>query len=449
MKAQVKERFTFARALRRGTLESSVQEALAKEERSGGWALLYIRLLACFAFTLGGATASPNTRDIAVNLVFAAAYGSVLVVQWSLLRKNLQRALYRFSFFMVFADHALFASQIILYYSLSGTGNFNHAMKSPYIVLLLVPTLMTLVQFRHTLVFFSVGVLLTTLLGFFGFALLSGVPQTTSWVEYVLGNAIMLPAWLGLWLLLTLCVGALVAYTLFRSIRMVAQIGQSEGQKKELARYFSPALVDEIVTGGEALENLKKGARVNVAVLFADIRSFTALSEKLAPDSVAKMLSELRELQIQAVFDNKGMVDKFIGDAIMAVFGAPHSAGSFRTDVQNAVLCGIQMRKSLKNFNAARSAAGEEEIRIGIGIHAGEAFVGNVGGEGQLEYTTIGDVVNTASRIEHLCKKVQADFLVSEAVARSADGAFTHERIGVVKIRGKEKPMAIHRVLYD
>lgn len=448
MKEQVKARFTFLRAMRRGTLDANVQEALTREEKSGGWALLYFRLFACVAFTLGGMTASPSPRDIVVNLIFAAAYGSVVVVQWSLLKTNLQRAFYRFNFFMVFADHALFASQIVLYYSLTGTGNFNHAMKSPYVVLLLVPTLMTLLQFRHTLTFFSVGVLLVTLLGFLGFALLSGVPQTNNWVEYVLGNAIMLPAWLGLWFLLALSIGVLVSYTLFRSIRMVAQIGHSEGQKKEFARYFSPALVEEIISGGEALENLKRGARRNVAVLFADIRSFTALSEKLSPDALLQMLARLRELQMQAVFEHQGMVDKFIGDAIMAVFGAPHSAGSFRIDVQNAVLAGIQMHRALRLFNNERKERGEEEIRIGIGIHAGEAFVGNVGGEGQLEYTTIGDVVNTASRIEHLCKKAQADFLVSEAVARAAEGRFEHERLGVVKIRGKEKPMAIYKVLH-
>ncbi|MBS0618027.1 MAG: adenylate/guanylate cyclase domain-containing protein, partial [Spirochaetes bacterium] len=317
-----------------------------------------------------------------------------------------------------------------------------------YIVLLLIPTLTTLVQFRYTLVFFSLAIFVLTILGMYGFAILSGVPRAQNWHQYILGEAIILPAWLGLWLLVGLGAGALVAYAIFRSIRMVAQIGRSEGQKKQLARYFSPTVVDEIVTGDVAVESLAAGHRHKIAVLFADIRSFTALSEHLAPDEVAAMLTELRQLQMKAVFDNAGMVDKFVGDAVMAVFGAPRSVGSYAADVTNAVRCGLAMHAALKIFNTARSANGQNEIRIGVGIHAGEAFVGNLGGEGQLEYTVIGDVVNTASRIEHLCKKAQADFLISEAVATEIDGGIEHQKIGIVKIRGREQPMGIHKVIH-
>lgn len=436
------------REVRTGNLEPQVREVLAREEENGARALLFVRLLVFVFFIIGGTTASPDVKDIVSNLVFAAAYGTVIFMQWYLLRCGMHRALHRFNFFLILADHALFAGLLIFYYTFYSQGNFNHAMKSPYMILLLLPTITTLVQFRHTLLFFSFTVVVGVILAFFGFAKLSGAPQTTNWLQYILGDAIIYPAWLGVWLLLPTMIAAIVGYAIFRSIRMVSEIGKIESQKMQLARYFSPDVVEEISAGGDGENAFKKGERRAVAVLFADIRSFTTLSENMPPDLVADMLSELRQLQIRAVFENHGMVDKFIGDAIMAVFGAPRSAGNFAADVNNAVRCGLKMHESLGEFNSRRGQQGKAAIRLGIGIHAGEVFAGNLGGEGQLEYTVIGDVVNTASRIEHLCKKAQADFLVSETVAHELTDSVLHQRIGRVIIRGRAQPMGIHKVIH-
>lgn len=448
MPDKIRSRVSFMHQMRTGNLEPAVQEALSREEENGARALLYFRSVVFAFFLIGGLTSSPDVKDAITNLFFSAAYAAVLGMQWYLLHRKMHRALHRFSYFLVLADHALFSSMLIFYYAFYGVGNFNHAMKSPYVVLLLIPTLTTLVQFRHTLLFFSLATVITIILSFFGFALLSGVPRTSSWQQYILGDALIPSAWLILWLSLPIILAAMVGYAIFRSIRMAGQIGQIEGQKKQLSRYFSPAVVEEISTGQSSGYTFKKGERRAVAVLFADIRSFTTLSENMPPDRVAAMLSELRALQMKAVFDHGGMVDKFIGDAIMAVFGAPKSAGNFHTDVVNAVQCGLAMHASLAAFNAAREARGEAPIKIGVGIHAGEAFAGNLGSEEQLEYTVIGDVVNTASRIEHLCKKAQADFLVSEVVAAELDNSFSSEKIGRVHIRGREQPMGIHKILH-
>ena len=448
MQPKIQKRISFLHSMRTGQLDPAIQEVLTREEENGARALLYFRTVFFVFFVVGGTTSASALKDIISNLFFAAAYGAVVIAQWFLIKTKQHRALHRFNYFLVLADHALFAGLIVFYYIHYSANNFNHAMKSPYIVLLLIPTLTTLIQFRHTLLFFSVIVSLTIFLGFFGFAKLSNVPETTNWIQYSLGDAIILPAWLTLWVLMPLILATLVGYAIFRSIRMVSEIGRSEGQKKQLARYFSPAVVEEISATQGSLEGFEKGERRPVAVLFADIRSFTTLSENMAPDRVAAMLSELRQLQMKAVFNNNGMVDKFIGDAIMAVFGAPRSSGSFGGDVANAVRAGLEMHASLAIFNSARLALGEAEIRIGVGIHAGEAFAGNLGGEGQLEYTVIGDVVNTASRIEHLCKKAKADFLISETVATEIAESFKHEKIGLVRIRGREKPMGIHRVIH-
>ena len=423
---------------------SAVAEAFSREEVRGARALLYCRIGVVLLLIIGGLSAPSRWQDKLANMVFAGAYAAVVGVQFYLHRCNNLRALHRFSYFSLLADHAVFTFQILFYYQNEGMGNFNFAMKSPYVVLLLMPTLTTLLQFRFSLLIFSLATSLAIVFGFFGFALLSRVPQSPSWNQYFLGETIILPAWLGLWLLLPLFVATLIAYSILRARRMVVEIGKAEGQKRQLARYFSPAVAEEIAAASG--ENLMRGERRNVAVLFADIRSFTSLSENLPPDEIAAMLSELRQLQISAVFRFAGTVDKFIGDALMAVFGAPRSAGGLPQDIGNAVACALQMLSDLETFNARRVAGGKESIRIGIGIHAGEVFAGNLGGEGQLEYTVIGDVVNTASRIEHLCKKAQADFLVSETVARELPAHVAAERLGVVRIRGREQPMGIYRI---
>lgn len=422
----------------------AVAEVFNREEVRGARALLYCRLGVVLLLVIGGVSAPSRWQDKLSNMVFAAAYAAVVGVQLYLHRCNNLRALHRFSYFSLLADHAVFTFQILFYYQNEGMGNFNFALKSPYVVLLLMPTLTTLLQFRFSLLVFSLGTSLAILLGFFGFALLSRVPQSPSWNQYFLGETIILPAWLGLWLLLPLFTAGLIAYSILRSRRMVAEIGQKENQKRQLARYFSPAVAEEIAAAGDG--KAMRGERRQVAVLFADIRSFTSLSEHLPPDEIAAMLSELRQLQTSAVFRFGGTVDKFIGDALMAVFGAPKSSGNFVQDIHNSVSCALAILGDLEEFNARRTAAGKESIRIGIGIHAGEVFAGNLGSEDQLEYTVIGDVVNTASRIEHLCKKAQAEFLVSEIVARELPEHVITERLGVVKIRGREQPMGIYRV---
>ncbi|MFZ5627830.1 MAG: adenylate/guanylate cyclase domain-containing protein [Spirochaetota bacterium] len=429
---------------RAGSTSPAVAEVFAREEVRGSRALLYFRFGVVLLLIVGGLSAPARWQDKLANMFFAAAYAAVVAVQMYLHRCNNSRALHRFSYFSLLADHAVFTFQILFYYQNEGMGNFNFAMKSPYVVLLLMPTLTTLLQFRFSLLVFSLATSITILLGFFGFALLSRVPQSSSWHQYFLGETIILPAWLGLWMLLPTFTAALIAYSIRRSRRMVAEIGQTENQKRQLARYFSPAVVEEIAAAGD--QQSMRGERRQVAVLFADIRSFTSLSEHLPPDEIAAMLSELRQLQISAVFRFGGTVDKFIGDALMAVFGAPKSSGSFAQDIYNSVACALAILNDLEAFNARRSAAGKESIRIGIGIHAGEVFAGNLGSEDQLEYTVIGDVVNTASRIEHLCKKAQAEFLVSETVARELPANVVTERLGVVKIRGREQPMGIYRV---
>jgi adenylate cyclase len=423
---------------------AAADAVFAREELRGTRALLGIRIGIAGLLIVSGLSATQRASYMLTNLIFAFAYILVVALEFYLHRRANLPALRRYAFFSVTADHAIFAFWIIHHYYTDGNGNFNYALKSPYMVLLLLPMLTTLLQYRLALLLVSFATYVLILLAFLGFGLLSQVPQSDSWQRYFLGDTIILPAWIGLWLPFSMLVAGIIAYSIVRTRRMAGEIGLAERRAQQLSRYFSPAVAQKILNAEEG--HLLRGSRQRAAVLFADIHSFTSLSENMPPDEIASMLSALRQLQTSAVFRFHGTVDKFTGDALMAVFGAPTSAGSFAQDVTNSVQCALALLRDLEHFNAERHAAGKDSIRIGIGIHAGEVFAGNLGGSDQFEYTVVGDVVNKASRIQHLCKKVQAELLISETVARELPAEIITERLGVVKIRGHEKPMGIYRI---
>ena len=180
--------------MRTGQLDPTIQEVLGREEENGARALLYFRFFFFIFFAAGGSISASDIKDVISNMFFAGAYGIAVFAQWLLIRKKLHRAVHRFNYFLVLADHALFAGLMIFYYVHYSPGNFNHAMKSPYIVLLLIPSLTTLIQFRQSLLLFSLAVCVLTILGFFGYAKLSGAPQTSNWIQYSLGDAVIMPA---------------------------------------------------------------------------------------------------------------------------------------------------------------------------------------------------------------------------------------------------------------
>ena len=145
------------------------------------------------------------------------------------------------------------------------------------------------------------------------------------------------------------------------------------------------------------------------------------------------------------IFNNNGTLDKYIGDAIMATFGTPTVS---ELDTYNAVNAANQMLSSLKEWNIERKKVGKLEIRIGIGLHCGEVFAGNIGFEDRMEYTVIGDAVNTASRIESLCKQFQAEFLISDEVYQKVKNRIQVEKLSPVEVKGKEKAIQIYKVLH-
>jgi class 3 adenylate cyclase len=206
-------------------------------------------------------------------------------------------------------------------------------------------------------------------------------------------------------------------------------------ERRRLRRAFagavSPAVLGEVLSG-----RLPESERVHACVLFSDIRGFTTRSEAMAPEQVIAFLNEYFEEMVAAIHDAGGTLDKFIGDGIMAFFGAPVASDA---PCKGALEAANNMLASLARFNQDLSRRGEEPVRIGIGLHVGDVVVGQVGSRTRREYTAVGDVVNTASRLEGLTKDAGRALIISQAVFDALDGAARQafEPLGAVPIRGR------------
>lgn len=218
---------------------------------------------------------------------------------------------------------------------------------------------------------------------------------------------------------------------------MVDGLARGEEVRATFGRYVSPRVMEKILSGQVAQDG-----EVRVAtVLFVDLRGFTAMSEKRSAREVVKVLNRYLEVLVEAVVSNGGVVDKFIGDAVMAAFGAPVSQGD---DALNAVRAGLAMVKGVEALRATQLAQGEPAMDIGVGIHTGEVLAGNVGSARQLQYTLIGDTVNTASRIEQLTKSLGVRVLVSEATWRAVKGRVVGRALEPVEVKGKEQKLVLY-----
>ena len=182
--------------------------------------------------------------------------------------------------------------------------------------------------------------------------------------------------------------------------QLARKIEQEAKTRAQFQRLLSPNLVDQVVQGKLQLE--KGGALSEVTLLFSDIRGFTSMSESRAPQEIVRMLNEYFELMVDVIFKYEGTLDKFVGDEIIALFGAPVAMQNAEL---KAVQCALDMMRVLSEFNRTRAAEGQNEIKIGIGINTGMVVTGAIGSSRALQYTAIGDAVNTASR---LCSVAQA-----------------------------------------
>ena len=223
---------------------------------------------------------------------------------------------------------------------------------------------------------------------------------------------------------------------------LMDNVARSEKTSSQLGRYFSPDIRDEI-SSDEFDASAQNPKDLEIAVMFTDIVGFTKLSEAMPPREVLKMLSEYQTIMVDAIFQNKGSVDKFIGDAVMANFGTPSSNGN---DAQNAFDCAIEMERKLSDWNERRAQDGLEKIHHRIGIHFGPCVVGNMGSPDRTEFAVIGDVVNVASRICDACKQFDTNFLVSSTLAARVQTGKNLEVVENYQVRGRSEKIDLIKV---
>ena len=226
------------------------------------------------------------------------------------------------------------------------------------------------------------------------------------------------------------------------SHKYILEDKNKEKIKNAMGKYISEDIMKSVVKN---IDELKLGGKkANVTVLFADIRGFTSMSEKLSADEVSVILNEYFTEIEPIVTRHNGVINKFIGDAVMAIFGEPIQD---ENHAKNAVRCACEMLDKVKELQAKWLDEGKPKIEIGIGINTGEAFVGNIGSEKRMEYTVIGDMVNLASRIEGNNKTYKTNLLISESTYSYARGIVDTVKISNVKIRGKEKELNLYEVI--
>jgi len=232
------------------------------------------------------------------------------------------------------------------------------------------------------------------------------------------------------------------AAVLLEQSRLEKKLREEAGRREQLSRFLSRELVSEVMRQGLSLSG---EARVGeVAVIFCDIRGFCALSERLSPPDLLSLLNRFFHGMANVIFREQGMLDKFIGDAVMAVWGAPIRRPG---DPRRALQAGVQMLQAVADINRENRDRGQPEFQVGIGMHYGPAVIGAIGSALRMEYTVMGDTVNLAARICQLAQPGQ--FLLSaQAVAAASEGGPPPrvERQPAARVKGRSQPVHLYRV---
>lgn len=227
---------------------------------------------------------------------------------------------------------------------------------------------------------------------------------------------------------------------LFRGFNSMAEgLAEREAIKRKFGKYMSEKILDDILRNEPSLGGEEK----NVTILFADIRNYTALSETMPPAETVALLNEYFSEMVRVIEEHDGVLDKFIGDAIMAVFGAPVDTGNH---ARAAVSAAGRMLEALEKFNRARASRGGRPLDIGIGISTGMVLVGNIGSASRMEYTVIGDTVNLASRLESLTKNTGRKILFSDSTRLMLGDDFATALVGSFDIKGKKLACEVYTI---
>ncbi len=231
-------------------------------------------------------------------------------------------------------------------------------------------------------------------------------------------------------------------YTSVTVLRFLAEEKERLRLKKAFQSYVAPAVVEEIIRHPEALR--LGGERRELTILFCDIRGFTSLSESLEPEALVEVLHDFLNPMSEIIVQHEGTLDKYMGDAIMALFGAPLA---LEDHAPKACRTALKMLATLKRLDQAWEAQGRPRLRIGVGLNTGVVAVGNMGSDRLFDYTAIGDHVNLASRLEGLNKYYGTDILISAHTAQALDTKFILQEVDLVQVKGKKQPLAIYELL--
>lgn len=216
--------------------------------------------------------------------------------------------------------------------------------------------------------------------------------------------------------------------------------------RKTFQYYLAPEVIEEIVSNPEKLK--LGGERKKVTILFSDIRGFTTLSEKMKPEDLMHIINEYLSAMTDIIMKRKGLVDKYIGDAIMAFWGAPLDN---QNQADDACLSAIEMAKALKDLNKHWQSLGLSELAIGVGLNTGEVVVGNMGSNQRMNYSLLGDEVNLASRLEGLNKAYGTECIISESTKKeikNTDNIYLRE-LDLVTVKGKKEPTLLYEIITE
>lgn len=236
-------------------------------------------------------------------------------------------------------------------------------------------------------------------------------------------------------------IGTMLLMVYFVIIKYVLEKLEKRRVLKAFERYVAPEIVKELGKD-ESFESRLGGERRDIAVLFVDIRGFTTMSENLQPEQVVDILNEYLELTSRSIFNNQGTLDKFIGDATMAVFNAPVDLDDY---VFKAVCAAYDMRKGAEVLEKKLTEQFGNSVQFGIGVNCGPAIVGNIGSVKRMDYTAIGDTVNTAARLESNAKR--GEILISEAVYERIKDRIEAEPVGELSLKGKATKILTYRLV--
>lgn len=421
---------------------ASLKRVFEEMERRGeftasiGRSIIALTLLTSILLSAGS---GPASHPLTIS---AFVYACLSVIGILMAMRQIHSPIFPYLFAAIDMGIAAFAlTMLAQMHNLSVSHEFSLPLFSLSFVFLIHASL----RYRPNLIIFS---FLTFLLFLFALPPIMNVPFVSSGLLHKThGHAVekvssLLLHDIGYLPILFLSAATVLLFMIVKRTRSITELALRDAQKaSQLSRFFSPGVVERLIANPAG--HAQSGSRVDVAILFIDIRGFSKIAENLPPEKVSEFLSEYRTRVCEIILKHGGTVDKFIGDAVLAVFGAPVSHES---DAENAFNASLEIDRELSRWNSSRNRSNLPPIEVGIGGHYGEVFAGIVEAGQILEHTVLGDAVNVSERLERLTRELKSKFIFSDALV-SASGTCSimngFEILENVQIRGHSDKLKI------